>query len=197
MFPRVYLEVPVRAYLRVSLRITSRAPLWCRDHLQLWQALHWTCVAQHDFVEGVVEGAQPPKMFCQCDFLRHPFATLFFPRARAQLTRYPRVLNVEVPCASVIVLGLLLLAVWSLVWVTSSSETDGCNNAAVIGWRLLVPLLNSLSAGLIWILADFVFLYPVKQETRLNQSCCTSTEFSWFDSRRSQPFHSTDYDVAC
>ena len=48
-------------------------------------------------MEGVVEGAQPPKMFCQCDFLRHPFATLFFPRARAQLTRYSRVLSAGGP----------------------------------------------------------------------------------------------------
>ena len=49
------------------------------------------------FVEGVVEGAQPPKIFCQCHFLRHSFATLFFPRARAQLIRYPRVLNAGGP----------------------------------------------------------------------------------------------------
>ena len=27
MFPRVYLEVPVRVYLRVSLWMTARAPL--------------------------------------------------------------------------------------------------------------------------------------------------------------------------
>ena len=73
MFPRVYLEVPVRVYLRVSL----------------WM----TCVAQHDFVEGVLEAGQPRKIFCQCDSLRHPFATLFFPHARAELARYLRALR--------------------------------------------------------------------------------------------------------
>ena len=51
-----------------------------------------------------------------------------------------------------------------MVCVTSSSETDGFNNAAVIGRgrRLLVLLLNSRYAGLICILAGGVFLWSSK-----------------------------------
>ena len=49
-----------------------------------------------------------------------------------------------------------------MVCVTSSSETGGFNNAAVIGRRLLVLLLNSRCAGLICILAGGVFLWSSK-----------------------------------
>ena len=55
-----------------------------------------------------------------------------------------------------------LVAVGGLVCVTSSSETDGFNNAAVIGRRLLVLLLNSRCAGLICILTGSVFLWSSK-----------------------------------